>query len=149
MLVPRELGYPMTFRTKIRFLKSISENCTHSLLFCSYLLHYIDQQTMPIHPQHYLFGCLISSIDILDYCKTSVVSIFLKNLRSQERLHSWSVCWLCPVKIDFWKRYNLDAPGCFCKAFQQKNLTNSGRLLWLELSACMKRATIILRFGFP
>ena len=39
MLGPRELGYPKTFSTKMRALKSISENSTSSLFFCSYLLH--------------------------------------------------------------------------------------------------------------
>ena len=67
----RELGYPKTFITKIGILKSITEICTNSLFFCSYLLHYHDwtssKPRKPIFKSDFqiIVNCCVTNCDSL------------------------------------------------------------------------------------
>ena len=95
--VSQELWFSIYVTTHIK----ISKKCSVFLLFfCLDTLNYTsvlavktgcpsNQQTRPIHPQYYPFRCLISPFDVLNFCTTSVVFPFLKNLNKRTRSRWW------------------------------------------------------------
>ena len=95
MLVPRELGHPKTFSTKIWFLKSISEICTLTTLIYSTIPISVIPKTEPyFHVLSDNMEWYLNLVSCLKTLKLESIKRITKRSVIFRNLHKWNPLWI-------------------------------------------------------